>query len=203
MASYCGKSSAPKRRLPPERAVKIALGIADALSYIHNHGVVHRDLKPENIMVDADDRIKLIDFGIAGKEGSRRLTFAKLSQVMGTPEYISPEQVKGKRGDGRSDHLRAGSDAVRDADWQGAFSRAQSVCHHERPPAEQSYSTARNRSEHLAPTAGGYLPRPRTRPQEPLRQRQLSLLTICNIRTKWASKTGPNSGIGKSDAHRG
>jgi len=65
--------------------------------------VVHRDLKPENIMVDPDDRIKLIDFGIAGQEGARRLTFAKLSQVMGTPEYISPEQVKGKRGDGRSD----------------------------------------------------------------------------------------------------
>ena len=54
-------------------------------------------------MVDDDDSIKLIDFGIAGKEGARRLTFAKLSQVMGTPEYISPEQVKGKRGDGRSD----------------------------------------------------------------------------------------------------
>ena len=71
--------------------------------YIHRNGVVHRDLKPENIMVDGDDRIKLIDFGIAGKEGARRLTFAKLSQVMGTPDYISPEQVKGKRGDGRSD----------------------------------------------------------------------------------------------------
>ena len=92
-----------EKKLSPERAVKIALGIADALGYIHRHGVVHRDLKPENIMVDGDDRIKLIDFGIAGKEGSRRLTFAKLSQVMGTPEYISPEQVKGKRGDGRSD----------------------------------------------------------------------------------------------------
>ena len=92
-----------EKKLRPELAVKIALGIADALSYIHNHGVVHRDLKPENIMVDAGDRIKLIDFGIAGKDGARRLTFAKLSQVMGTPEYISPEQVKGKRGDGRSD----------------------------------------------------------------------------------------------------
>jgi eukaryotic-like serine/threonine-protein kinase len=92
-----------QKKLPTERAVKIALGICDALSYIHQHGVVHRDLKPENIMVDADDRIKLIDFGIAGQAGARRLTFAKLSQVMGTPEYISPEQVKGKRGDGRSD----------------------------------------------------------------------------------------------------
>jgi eukaryotic-like serine/threonine-protein kinase len=92
-----------QRKLPPERAVRLAIGIADALEYIHRHGVVHRDLKPENIMVAPDDRVKLIDFGIAGQEGSRRLTFAKLSQLMGTPDYISPEQVKGKRGDGRSD----------------------------------------------------------------------------------------------------
>jgi serine/threonine-protein kinase len=91
------------RKLPVDRAVRIALGICDTLEYIHSHGVVHRDLKPENIMVDAEDRIKLIDFGIAAKAGSRRLTFAKLSQVMGTAEYISPEQVKGKRGDARSD----------------------------------------------------------------------------------------------------
>jgi serine/threonine protein kinase len=92
-----------QKKFPVERAIKIAIEICDALDYIHRHGVVHRDLKPENIMLDAEDHIKLIDFGIAGLEGARRLTFAKLSQVMGTPDYISPEQVKGKRGDGRSD----------------------------------------------------------------------------------------------------
>jgi serine/threonine-protein kinase len=92
-----------QKKLPPERAVKITLGLLSALEYIHSHGIVHRDLKPENIMVNAEDGIKLIDFGIAAKAGARRLTFAKLSQIMGTPEYISPEQVKGKRGDGRSD----------------------------------------------------------------------------------------------------
>ena len=92
-----------QRKFPPERAVKIALRILDALGYIHSHGVVHRDLKPENIMIDADDNIKLIDFGIAANAGARRITFAKLSNTMGTPDYISPEQVKGKRGDGRSD----------------------------------------------------------------------------------------------------
>jgi len=89
--------------LPPERAIKITAGICQALDYIHSQGVVHRDLKPENIMVDPEDRTKLIDFGIAANAGSRRLTFAKLTEAMGTPDYISPEQVRGKRGDARSD----------------------------------------------------------------------------------------------------
>jgi serine/threonine-protein kinase len=91
------------RKLSAERATRIATGICSALEYIHKNGVVHRDLKPENIMVGPNDEIKLIDFGIAGQQGARRLTFAKLQNVMGTPDYISPEQVKGKRGDGRSD----------------------------------------------------------------------------------------------------
>jgi serine/threonine-protein kinase len=90
-------------KFPPERAVRIVLQICDALDYIHAQGIVHRDLKPENIMVDADDRIKLIDFGIASKAGARRLTWGKHSKTQGTPDYISPEQVKGKRGDARSD----------------------------------------------------------------------------------------------------
>src|ERR1039457_4918082 len=92
-----------EKKFSQERAIRITLGLCDALNYIHSQGVVHRDLKPENIMVDKDDHVKLIDFGIAANSGSRRLTFAKLTQAMGTPDYISPEQVKGKRGDARSD----------------------------------------------------------------------------------------------------
>ncbi len=92
-----------QKKLPIDRAIHITLGICDALEYIHSKGVVHRDLKPENIMVDSEDRVKLIDFGIAGSEGMRRLTFARLTAAMGTPDYISPEQVKSKRGDARSD----------------------------------------------------------------------------------------------------
>jgi serine/threonine-protein kinase len=90
-------------KLPIERAVGLTLGICEALDYMHKHGVVHRDLKPENIMVDGEERIKLIDFGIAMKEDARRLTFAGPSPLLGTPDYISPEQVKGQRGDQRSD----------------------------------------------------------------------------------------------------
>jgi eukaryotic-like serine/threonine-protein kinase len=92
-----------QEKMPVARAVRIALGICKALEYIHSRGVVHRDLKPENIMIGADDRVKLIDFGIAGKAGATRLTFRRLSDVMGTPDYISPEQVEGNRGDARSD----------------------------------------------------------------------------------------------------
>jgi serine/threonine protein kinase len=89
--------------LPLERATRIALAICAALDHIHARGIVHRDLKPENIMIDAGDRVKLIDFGIAAKAGARRLTFGKFSNIMGTAEYISPEQVRGGRGDARSD----------------------------------------------------------------------------------------------------
>jgi serine/threonine-protein kinase len=91
-----------------ERAVGIAQQICDVLDYIHSHGVVHRDLKPENIMVDSEDNIKLLDFGIAAKAGARRLTFGKLSHTMGTPDYISPEQLRSKRGDCRSDVYAVG-----------------------------------------------------------------------------------------------
>jgi serine/threonine protein kinase len=95
-------------RMPQEDAIRIAIAVLDALDYIHAQGVVHRDLKPENIMVDDQDNIKLIDFGIAGDAAARRLTYANFTATLGTPDYISPEQVQGKRGDGRSDIYAAG-----------------------------------------------------------------------------------------------
>jgi serine/threonine-protein kinase len=97
-----------ERKLPIERAVRLTLEICDALDTMHKHGVVHRDLKPENIMVGEGDRIKIIDFGIAMKEDARRLTFTDMS-MLGTPDYISPEQVKGQRGDQRSDIYSLGA----------------------------------------------------------------------------------------------
>jgi serine/threonine-protein kinase len=95
-------------KLSVKRATRIAIGICEALNYIHSQGVVHRDLKPENIMVGEEDSTKLIDFGISASEGMRRLTFSKFSNAMGTPDYISPEQIKRKRSDGRSDVFALG-----------------------------------------------------------------------------------------------
>jgi serine/threonine protein kinase len=98
-----------KSKLPVERAVHFALEMCDALDTMHKHGVVHRDLKPENVMVEAEDHIKLIDFGIAMKEDARRITHATITPALGTPDYISPEQVKGQRGDQRSDIYALGA----------------------------------------------------------------------------------------------
>ena len=71
-----------QKKLPTERAIRITLGLCDALDYIHSQGVVHRDLKPENIMVDADDNIKLIDFGIAAQ---RRFAASDVRQAHRRP----------------------------------------------------------------------------------------------------------------------
>jgi serine/threonine-protein kinase len=97
------QAMADEGRLSIERSLRIGLAICEALDHIHSNGVVHRDLKPENILLDSNDGIKIIDFGIAYTAAARRLTFGKLSELMGSPDYISPEQVKGKRGDARSD----------------------------------------------------------------------------------------------------
>lgn len=92
-----------ERPLGIERATRLTLAICDALDAMHKMGIVHRDLKPENVMVGPDDAIKIIDFGIAMKEDARRITHVGMSPMLGTPDYISPEQVQGKRGDQRSD----------------------------------------------------------------------------------------------------
>jgi serine/threonine-protein kinase len=97
-----------RKKLPQEQAIRIALAICDALEYIHGHGIIHRNLRPENILVGAGDHIKLVDFGVAAKDGSPRLTFTNLAQLLGGSPYISPEELAGKRGDARSDIFSLG-----------------------------------------------------------------------------------------------
>lgn len=89
--------------LPEQDAVKISSRIGEALEYLHQNGVIHRDLKPQNIMLCDDGTIRIMDFGIARSQQSRRLTFVGFTPAMGTPDYMAPEQVKGGRGDNRTD----------------------------------------------------------------------------------------------------
>jgi serine/threonine protein phosphatase PrpC len=95
--------------MPEHDAITIAARICDALHYLHAHEVVHRDLKPDNIMICNDGSIRLMDFGIAKFDGMRRLTFGGFTPAMGTPDYMAPEQVKGKRGDKRTDIYSLGA----------------------------------------------------------------------------------------------
>lgn len=97
------------RPLPIPDAVQIASYVCGALAHMHSHKVVHRDLKPQNIMICDDGSLRIIDFGIAKSTQMRRLTFAGFTPAMGTPDYMAPEQVKGKRGDERTDIYSLGA----------------------------------------------------------------------------------------------
>jgi len=103
------KIMAETRPLPEAEAARITSLICDALAHMHARSIVHRDLKPQNIMVCQDGSIRIIDFGIAKASRMRRLTFAGYSPIMGTPDYMAPEQVNGRRGDHRSDIYSLGA----------------------------------------------------------------------------------------------
>ena len=92
-----------KDRPSIEQSLDWGRQLAGALAYLHGQGIVHRDLKPENVLVAADGTLKIADFGTALIRGARRLTWRHLSESLGTPDYMSPEQIQGERGDNRSD----------------------------------------------------------------------------------------------------
>src|SRR5712691_1798027 len=94
-------------RLPIERAASLGAQVADALDFAHKSNVVHRDIKPANIMVEAGDRVKVTDFGIAKvTDSGEHLTMT--GSLLGTPSYMSPEQARGATLDGRSDLFSVG-----------------------------------------------------------------------------------------------
>jgi serine/threonine-protein kinase len=95
------------RALPVSQAVSIAAQVAEGLAYAHEHGVVHRDIKPANIMVLADGPVKITDFGIARMRASTD-ELTQSGMMLGSPKYMSPEQVIGKRADHRSDIFSLG-----------------------------------------------------------------------------------------------
>lgn len=97
------------RPMPEKDALRLASRMCEALAYMHEHGVIHRDLKPQNIMICYDGALRIMDFGIAKSEEGRRITFAGFSPAVGTPDYMAPEQIKGKRGDERTDIYSLGA----------------------------------------------------------------------------------------------
>lgn len=96
------------RRLLPERALEITSGILAALDYSHRHGIVHRDIKPANVMLTRNGEVKVMDFGIARALAAQGQTMTATSQVMGTAQYLSPEQARGEVVDARSDLYSTG-----------------------------------------------------------------------------------------------
>ncbi len=87
--------------LPPAEAACVFRQVVEAIAYVHEHGIVHRDIKAANIRIGTHGEVKLLDFGIARDAGSKALT--RLDSVVGTQQYLAPEQLDGARGDQRSD----------------------------------------------------------------------------------------------------
>lgn len=93
---------------PPEQALIIVSGVLEALAYSHQHGIVHRDIKPANVIITDAGAVKVMDFGIARALHGAASTMTQTGMVMGTPQYLSPEQALGKAVDHRSDLYATG-----------------------------------------------------------------------------------------------
>ncbi len=95
-------------RILPERGLEILAGVLAALDYAHRHGIVHRDIKPANVMINTHGDAKVMDFGIARAMSDAATSVTATSAVMGTAQYLSPEQARGEVADARSDIYAAG-----------------------------------------------------------------------------------------------
>ncbi|AGL13566.1 Stk1 family PASTA domain-containing Ser/Thr kinase [Actinoplanes sp. N902-109] len=99
---------AAQQRIPTKRALEIIADICAALEFSHRHGIIHRDIKPGNVMITANGQVKVMDFGIARALASGATTMTQTSAVIGTAQYLSPEQARGESVDARSDVYAAG-----------------------------------------------------------------------------------------------
>jgi len=98
-----------KAPLSPEQAIPLIQKIAEGMAYCHANSVIHRDLKPENILITAEGQPIIMDFGLALTKDAHRVTYSNLSATMGTPDYMAPEQIEGRRGDQRTDLYALGT----------------------------------------------------------------------------------------------
>ncbi|MEU1934817.1 Stk1 family PASTA domain-containing Ser/Thr kinase [Streptomyces coeruleorubidus] len=96
------------RKLLPERSMEMTIGILQGLEYAHRNGIVHRDIKPANVMLTRNGQVKVMDFGIARAMGDSGMTMTQTAAVIGTAQYLSPEQAKGEQVDARSDLYSTG-----------------------------------------------------------------------------------------------
>ncbi|MEU5594190.1 Stk1 family PASTA domain-containing Ser/Thr kinase [Streptomyces sp. NPDC020298] len=96
------------RKLLPERSMEMTIGILQGLEYAHRSGIVHRDIKPANVMLTRNGQVKVMDFGIARAMGDSGMTMTQTAAVIGTAQYLSPEQAKGEQVDARSDLYSTG-----------------------------------------------------------------------------------------------
>ncbi|GGP70801.1 Stk1 family PASTA domain-containing Ser/Thr kinase [Streptomyces abikoensis] len=96
------------RKLLPERTLEMTIGVLQALEYSHRAGIVHRDIKPANVMLTRTGQVKVMDFGIARAMGDAGMTMTQTAAVIGTAQYLSPEQAKGEQVDARSDLYSTG-----------------------------------------------------------------------------------------------
>ena len=127
---YLGYDARP---LPEDDALKIISPVCEAVGHMHGCGIIHRDLKPSNIMICCDRTLRVMDFGLASPPIRRRSPLAKLTTILGTPEYMAPEQVKNGPVDERTDiyalgailyELLTGEVPFKNEDpWQSAFQR--------------------------------------------------------------------------------
>lgn len=181
----------------PEQALIIVSGVLEALAYSHQHGIVHRDIKPANVIITHNGAVKVMDFGIARALHGASTTMTQTGMVMGTPQYLSPEQALGKAVDHRSDlyatgcllyellALRPRSPARRPCRWSTSTSRT-SRC---RRPRRRTASARRSS------TASSCARWPRTRTTVSRRPRRCagSSSTACRCSTTRAATAAPGT----------